>query len=491
MKPRDMVKALEPDDLTNGQAPVDAKGSSAVFLFPLRFLGMGLFISWLCCTHVTTIFPGGSDGPAFFRDAIDITMRYADIGAFLVLAVFASKIGSLSKHPAISTTAVLLTSAGTASLGLVVVLLEMPEAVIRLCSIPTAVGGSFLFCLWGEAYSQMGPIRVIVYGALSCIMAFLVFFVISTMFQPYAIIATSLLPLLSFACVMLSFKALSREQAIISGIRYPIPWRLFLLMAIAGFLSGLSGSLLPNLGGHGAIHRIQVTGLAGLTISIMVFALRERCDVRFLAKACLPMAFIAFAIIPFAGMGWGHFVSFFIKFSYVWFTFFVLMMLANLVYRFELPSLRLFAIARATSETAILIGILLRDLLRESDLLENSLLLYATTLAGLILLVVCVFIWTQERSVNADWGAAGVSIEDGLHIPGPREQLMQRRDTLAAEYNLTARETEILGLIAEQKTRAEIEQELFLSANTVKTHARNLYAKLKIHSKEDVFELFK
>ena len=36
----------------------------------------------------------------------------------------------------------------------------------------------------------------------------------------------------------------------------------------------------------------------------------------------------------------------------------------------------------------------------------------------------------------------------------------------------------------------EIEQELFLSQNTVKTHARHLYAKLGVHSKEDVCELF-
>ena len=63
-------------------------------------------------------------------------------------------------------------------------------------------------------------------------------------------------------------------------------------------------------------------------------------------------------------------------------------------------------------------------------------------------------------------------------------------DDLAAQYELTARETEIMGLIAQRKSRAEIEQELFLSQNTVKTHVRHLSAKLGARSKADVIALF-
>ena len=67
---------------------------------------------------------------------------------------------------------------------------------------------------------------------------------------------------------------------------------------------------------------------------------------------------------------------------------------------------------------------------------------------------------------------------------------MARCESLAERYGLTARETEIMGLIAQRKSRAEIEQQLFLSENTVKTHVRHLYAKLGAHSKADVIALF-
>ena len=60
----------------------------------------------------------------------------------------------------------------------------------------------------------------------------------------------------------------------------------------------------------------------------------------------------------------------------------------------------------------------------------------------------------------------------------------------AARHGLTAREAEIMALIAQRKSRAEIEQQLFLSQNTVKTHVRHLYAKLGAATKADVIALF-
>jgi DNA-binding NarL/FixJ family response regulator len=47
-----------------------------------------------------------------------------------------------------------------------------------------------------------------------------------------------------------------------------------------------------------------------------------------------------------------------------------------------------------------------------------------------------------------------------------------------AEAKLTERETEVLRLIAQGRTNAEIAAELFLGVETVKTHVRNVLAKL-------------
>jgi DNA-binding NarL/FixJ family response regulator len=47
-----------------------------------------------------------------------------------------------------------------------------------------------------------------------------------------------------------------------------------------------------------------------------------------------------------------------------------------------------------------------------------------------------------------------------------------------AEANLTDREAEVLRLIAQGRSNSEIAAELFLGVETVKTHVRNVLAKL-------------
>jgi DNA-binding NarL/FixJ family response regulator len=61
----------------------------------------------------------------------------------------------------------------------------------------------------------------------------------------------------------------------------------------------------------------------------------------------------------------------------------------------------------------------------------------------------------------------------GEQVPTPEEEAFAR---------LTAREREVLGLMVAGLDRATIAKELFVSPNTVRTHAQNLLAKLGAHS---------
>ena len=54
---------------------------------------------------------------------------------------------------------------------------------------------------------------------------------------------------------------------------------------------------------------------------------------------------------------------------------------------------------------------------------------------------------------------------------------------------LSKRETEILEHFAAGKSRKKIAEEIFLDTQTVKTHLRNIYLKLDVHSKADAIKL--
>lgn len=59
---------------------------------------------------------------------------------------------------------------------------------------------------------------------------------------------------------------------------------------------------------------------------------------------------------------------------------------------------------------------------------------------------------------------------------------------LAAQYGLTQREEEILRFICRGRSKAYIAETLVISENTVRTHSKALYAKLGVHSKQELID---
>ncbi len=57
------------------------------------------------------------------------------------------------------------------------------------------------------------------------------------------------------------------------------------------------------------------------------------------------------------------------------------------------------------------------------------------------------------------------------------------------ESPLSKRETEILRMIADGKKRSEISEELFIELETVKSHIKNIYTKLDVHSRSKAIHI--
>lgn len=65
----------------------------------------------------------------------------------------------------------------------------------------------------------------------------------------------------------------------------------------------------------------------------------------------------------------------------------------------------------------------------------------------------------------------------------------ERFVVLAQERGLTSREIEICLLLAQGRSRPYIREKLVISKSTVDTHARHAYAKLGIHSNQELIDL--
>lgn len=61
-------------------------------------------------------------------------------------------------------------------------------------------------------------------------------------------------------------------------------------------------------------------------------------------------------------------------------------------------------------------------------------------------------------------------------------------DGMAQQYHLTPREREVLGMLAHGRNAPYIQEKLVLSRNTIKTHVQNIYAKLGVHSQQELID---
>ena len=71
------------------------------------------------------------------------------------------------------------------------------------------------------------------------------------------------------------------------------------------------------------------------------------------------------------------------------------------------------------------------------------------------------------------------------------DRLSKQCFMLQGEYGLTNRETEVMEAIARGLSMASIAEELFISENTVRTHSKHIYAKLDIHSRQELGSLLR
>jgi non-specific serine/threonine protein kinase len=90
--------------------------------------------------------------------------------------------------------------------------------------------------------------------------------------------------------------------------------------------------------------------------------------------------------------------------------------------------------------------------------------------------------WTAGRAMTSDEATA-----DALALVAEVEAAASARQTggAAKRSELTAREVEVLRLLAAGRTYPQIAEALFLSPATVRTHVQHIYAKLGVGSRHD------
>lgn len=165
----------------------------------------------------------------------------------------------------------------------------------------------------------------------------------------------------------------------------------------------------------------------------------------------------------------------------------VLIMLAG---RNRKNALAVFAWGRGVSSIGSLIGAALG--MASNQLIGVDRELFAF-LPCLLMLVVVGYALIGMRSFSFVETIEGVteSPEPVDLEPAPASEitLEERCRQVAEEFGLSPRELEVFEMLAEGRDRAYIEEKLVISRNTVKAHVKHIYAKLDVHSHQDLIAI--
>jgi DNA-binding NarL/FixJ family response regulator len=96
---------------------------------------------------------------------------------------------------------------------------------------------------------------------------------------------------------------------------------------------------------------------------------------------------------------------------------------------------------------------------------------------------------TKNTAAEVIISAIKEVMEGGGPMSAPIARLVIKSFQKNLNSPLSKREIQVLELIAIGKSRTHIAKELFVEPATIKTHIKNIYAKLHVHSKEDALKI--
>lgn len=281
------------------------------------------------------------------------------------------------------------------------------------------------------------------------------------------------------------------------------------LEAVIGLLNSfmLAGSI--TFAGSGTV---SVGGmLIGIiTFSVIVFAFQRIPQVSTAFRVLMPIVASLLVFLPFLDERFNLFFSTVLLGSYYFIALLITYVVAEVAHERQVSSYVLMGATMGLSRILLaaalvggyFVGSLPVDLFGEGQDFMRYLIIIVAVIYALSVATVLVSRDRHRRRrlqgleeeivevvTDVDRGTVGVWPNVVGERPSVDEILDHRCARLAERGRLTEREGEILSFLARGRTKAHIARVLFVSENTVRSHVRNIYAKLDVHTRQELIDL--
>lgn len=475
-------------------------------------VGFGIHWAWV----YLTMFNGGS---TFFWNAVvgDGTASLFHIVSlvFFTSTLFAHGICSHALRRLLATpqsrvrnrlNGACLASAGTLLMGFAETNTSLGWAILVVGSVATGVGSAILLMSFGVSFGQCDIATIVTSTALSLMVGIAVYALISNLglLHPLGAIAVMLLPFAEFQCLnrcsSMLIDKLTFADITLKVKKFPFAWRVCVPSLLFGFaLGSIRGQAIADMHLVGNVSmQILCIGMAALVACALMISvmLKQRQHLNFMFRTLLPLIAIALVIVFIMDEA-TVFTTFAFLLCYLLFEGVMWVSYGDLAQRFRLTSFIVFGFGRGSLALGAMIASMLTAFVGDFGQALDSPSAMIITLACIIVGFGALPRGSEIRGVVISESESPADEIRTKHAQ-PGEETAETKKAgwfkrkcivIANRYLLSKKETEVLFLLAKGRNAAYIQEQLYISEGTARTHMRHIYKKLDIHTQQELIDL--
>lgn len=370
------------------------------------------------------------------------------------------------------------------------VLLALSAAVL-------GTGDALMLLVWGRFCGTLSLRTTYLFVLLSYLAALAVYAVVVEL-PPVGLLASAaigmgVVPLLLHKSLATRNVAAEAPTPALAKRAASVLWRPVLLTSLFAFLSNVtlfvSGQQSADVGAA-QVTSTAMTFVVVLALLLPLILFPKKMDIGAAYRMALPLSTGGFLLLAFFWNGGGGFANSLVAMGWLIADVISWCIVSDAVYETRAPAFLLYGVCEGIVALASLSGVGVGFFFAET-MGSDTVALMALALAAIYLSSTAIMFILKDRAIPAlSQSMANIEAgEDGTPKRIVEDRVQATCNMLAEQARLTPREADILGCLAQGRNTQYMAERFCVSENTVKSHVRNVYRKLDVHSKQDVIDI--
>jgi DNA-binding CsgD family transcriptional regulator len=368
------------------------------------------------------------------------------------------------------------------------------------------IGSVVLLMSYGVSFGQCDIATITTCTAAALIVGMLVYALlleVATVLPVVAFIATALLPLGECYCLYknssilidrLEFSQITLKiQRASFALRIGVPSLLF------GFVLGTMRTSALSVLSDAESSSIRILSIVGAcafsSVLMMIILLTQKQKLNFLFRPLTPLVTLILLCFSLYASETSVIWTLILLVGYLLFENIMWINYSDITQRYRISPFIVFGFGRGALALGTLIGVFVTNVYGPGLIEQHAVLAFILTAILLAYVALPQEDDIQHLLIHESEGAAD-SMRDKYRVSPdgqPAQSLSgwfkRKCGAIADLYLLSRRETEVLFLLAKGRNAAYIQERLYISEGTARTHMRHIYKKLNIHTQQELIDM--